>query len=111
MSQRQKILSASVGEPEMLPNGKKLYKIKGNHMEVDGKYSIIKPVGYGAYGFVCAAQDTATGKKVAIKKISKVFEDLIDGKRILREIKLLPILQHENIMGILDIMQPSEDWK
>ena len=28
-------------------------------------------------------------KKVAIKKITNAFADLIDGKRILREIKLL----------------------
>jgi serine/threonine protein kinase len=46
-----------------------------------------------------------TGKKVAIKRISKVFLDLIDAKRILREIKLLRHLgKHENIIDILDIM-------
>ena len=46
-----------------------------------------------------------TGRKVAIKRISKVFLDLIDAKRILREIKLLRHLgKHENIVDILDIM-------
>ena len=34
-------------------------------------------------------QSQITGRKVAIKRISKVFLDLIDAKRILREIKLL----------------------
>ena len=46
-----------------------------------------------------------TGRKVAIKRISKVFLDLIDAKRILREIKLLRHLgKNENIIEILDIM-------
>ena len=38
--------------------------------------------------------------QVAIKKIPKVFDDLVDGKRILREIKLLTYLQHENIISV-----------
>lgn len=46
-----------------------------------------------------------TGEKVAIKKITDVFIDLIDAKRILREIKLLRHFNaHENIVSILDIM-------
>ena len=46
-----------------------------------------------------------TGEKVAIKKITDVFIDLVDAKRILREIKLLRHFNaHENIVTILDIM-------
>ena len=53
----------------------------------------------------CSCDDTVTGNKVAIKKITDVFEDLIDAKRILRELKLLGHLgDHENVIGILDIM-------
>lgn len=73
--------------------------------EIDVRYTNLKPVGSGSYGIVCSANDTVTGQKVAIKKISNVFEDLIDAKRILREIKLLRHLgDHENIIHILDIM-------
>ena len=32
--------------------GKKLYNVNGAKFEVDERYSIIKPIGYGAYGFV-----------------------------------------------------------
>lgn len=56
---------------------------------VDKKYEYIKLMGGGAYGVVCAALNRETGHKVAIKKIPNAFEDLIDAKRILREIKLL----------------------
>ena len=38
---------------------------------------------------VCSAYDHTTKNKVAIKKVAKAFEDLIDAKRIVREIKLL----------------------
>ena len=69
------------------------------------RYSNLKAVGSGSYGIVCSADDAFSGNKVAIKKIGKVFEDLVDAKRILRELKLLTHLDsHENIVGILDIM-------
>ena len=45
-------------------------------------------MGGGAYGVVCAAVDTKKNRKVAIKKVGKAFEDLIDAKRIYREIQL-----------------------
>ena len=41
--------------------------------------------------------DQVTGRKVAIKKIPDAFEDLIDAKRILREIKLLRHFNHDNV--------------
>ena len=53
------------------------------------KYEYIKQIGHGAYGVVCSALDHSIKAKVAIKKVPKAFEDLIDAKRIVREIKLL----------------------
>ena len=44
------------------------------------------------------------GEKVAIKKVSKAFDDLVDAKRILREIKLLRHFDHENVIHIRDLM-------
>lgn len=46
-------------------------------------------VGRGSYGIVMAADDLVTGHRVAIKRVARVFQDLVDAKRILREIKLL----------------------
>ena len=70
------------------------------------KYSLIKPIGHGAYGVVISALNAETGDKVAIKKIPHAFDDIIDAKRILREIKLLRHFQHENIISVLDILPP-----
>jgi serine/threonine protein kinase len=51
-----------------------------------------------------------TGRKVAIKKVGDTFCDLVDAKRILREIKLLKhFIGHENIIQIYDIMTVPPD--
>jgi len=61
----------------------------GTTFLVQEKYEYIKQIGHGAYGVVCSALDHSIKAKVAIKKVPKAFEDLIDAKRIVREIKLL----------------------
>ena len=93
--------------PKPIGGGKKEYLVHGGKFIVDDKYDIVKTVGTGAYGIVCSACDTTTNEKVAIKKIGKVFDDLVDGKRILREIKLLSFLNHENIISIKDLLRPQ----
>eukprot|EP01062_Namystynia_karyoxenos_P022246 TRINITY_DN1851_c0_g1_i1.p1 TRINITY_DN1851_c0_g1~~TRINITY_DN1851_c0_g1_i1.p1 ORF type:complete len:380 (+),score=84.80 TRINITY_DN1851_c0_g1_i1:101-1240(+) len=101
-----------VGEAKHISHGKKVYTIKGQQVEVDRRYDIVKSVGSGAYGTVFSAKDSArNGEPVAIKKIPKVFDDLTDGKRILREIKLLRFLRHENIMGVLELMRPRDSMQ
>jgi mitogen-activated protein kinase 1/3 len=52
--------------------------------------------------------DKVTGRKVAIKKIHRAFDDLIDAKRILREVKLLRHFRHENIIGLRDLAGPCD---
>lgn len=46
-------------------------------------------IGCGAYGVVYSAYDSMIKGEVAIKKIQTAFADVIDAKRILREIKIL----------------------
>jgi mitogen-activated protein kinase 1/3 len=101
------------GVPVDLGNGRKRYVVHASKFEVYNNYDVIKAVGYGAYGLVCAAKDTKTNKKVAIKKVPKVFEDLVDAKRVLREIKLLNFMDHENVIKVKDIFRPTdkEAWQ
>ncbi|XP_010502048.1 PREDICTED: mitogen-activated protein kinase 19-like [Camelina sativa] len=70
------------------------------------RYRILEVIGKGSYGVVCAAIDTHTGEKVAIKKINDVFEHVSDALRILREVKLLRLLRHPDIVEIKSIMLP-----
>ena len=96
--------------------------ILGTTFVVEDKYEYIKQIGHGAYGVVCSAVDHSIKAKVAIKKVPKAFEDLIDAKRIVREIKLLSkfnfgylnvifyceieFFDHENIIGLVDVAKP-----
>ncbi|GLT60355.1 hypothetical protein SLA2020_331240 [Shorea laevis] len=70
------------------------------------RYQIQELIGKGSYGVVGSAIDTQTGERVAIKKINDVFDHVSDATRILREIKLLRLLRHPDIVEIKHIMLP-----
>ena len=74
---------------------------------IDTKYSLIRVIGSGAYGTVISAHDQSNRSKVAIKMVPRAFQDEIDAKRILREIKILKHFKHDNIIGIQDMMPPT----
>ncbi|TMW66378.1 hypothetical protein Poli38472_004143 [Pythium oligandrum] len=86
--------------------GTHLFAVSGTTFDIDLKYKFLKPIGHGAYGVVISAENGETTDKVAIKKISKAFEDIVDAKRILREIKLLQHFDHENVITIVDLLPP-----
>ena len=67
---------------------------------------IHKQIGLGAYGVVCSCYDKKENRNVAIKKVGNAFEDLVDAKRIVREIKLLRYFDHDNIVSLYDIPKP-----
>lgn len=77
------------------------------------RYKIQEVIGKGSYGTVCSAVDTHTGEKVAVKKVHGIFEHISDAARILREIKLLRLLRHPDIVEIKHIMLPPsiKDFK
>ncbi|KAL9367713.1 hypothetical protein Peur_038912 [Populus x canadensis] len=83
------------------------HNIFGNLFEITSKYRPpITPIGRGAYGIVCSVLNSETNEKVAIKKIANAFDNYMDAKRTLREIKLLRHLDHENVIGIRDVIPP-----
>ncbi|XP_047341399.1 mitogen-activated protein kinase homolog MMK2-like [Impatiens glandulifera] len=85
------------------------YNVHGNLFEVPRKYvPPIRPVGRGANGIICAALNSETREEVAIKKIGNAFDNKIDAKRTLREIKLLCHMKHDNVIAIKDIIRPPE---
>jgi len=82
------------------------FKVDKHKFTVDKRYSMLRTVGSGAYGVVISAKDFVGKTNVAIKMVPKAFNDEIDAKRILREIKLLRHFHHENIISIQDMMPP-----
>ncbi|RKP09942.1 mitogen-activated protein kinase hog1 [Thamnocephalis sphaerospora] len=84
--------------------------IFGTVFEVTTRYTDLQPVGMGAFGLVCSAQDQLTMQAVAIKKIMKPFSTPVLAKRTYRELKLLKHLKHENVISLSDIfISPQED--
>lgn len=71
-------------------------------------YQIIKQLGSGSYGVVCEAKHLPSGDRVAIKKMSHIFNDLIDCKRLLREISILRYLNHQNVVRIRELLLPKD---
>lgn len=69
-------------------------------------YVLLDFLGQGAYGTVFAAQDLKANSLVAIKKCRKVFQSRTMAKRVLREIRLLRLLKHENIVSMRSMMTP-----
>lgn len=65
-----------------------------------------RPIGYGAFGVVWAVTDPRDGKRVALKKMPNVFQNLISAKRVYRELRMLSHFKHDNVLQSLDILQP-----
>ena len=84
------------------------YMVFGTTFDVDARYTVVDAVGQGAYGIVCAAKDEKTGSMVAIKKITNAFEHHTFAKRTLREITLMRMMKHENIINLMTILQPLD---
>merc|ERR1719399_812337 len=57
-------------------------------------------VGEGAYGVVLKCRNKETGEVVAIKKFKESEEDEVVRKKSLREVKILRMLRHENIVEL-----------
>ena len=76
--------------------------------DVGKDYECVKLLGQGSYGAVCSAVHKPSGKKVAIKKMTGVFEDEVDCKRILRELHLLRHLRHPFVVELFDLIEPKD---
>ena len=55
---------------------------------------------------VVSANNTKTNES-SDKENTEGIEDLVDAKRILREIKLLRHFNHENVVALKDLLPPS----
>eukprot|EP00968_Pinguiococcus_pyrenoidosus_P000508 scaffold31_cov263-Pinguiococcus_pyrenoidosus.AAC.14 len=103
----QALKDAATGTGVLRPN---YYRAPTSNtmFEIDRRYEVEKPIGHGAYGVVVKAKDHGTepAATVAIKKITNFVQDLVDAKRIVREVRLLRHFRHENIISITDILPP-----
>lgn len=61
------------------------------------KYEVLGVVGEGAYGIVYKCRNKETNEFVAIKKFKETNDDLVK-KTMKRELRMLQVLNHENIV-------------
>uniref|UniRef100_A0A7E4VKI0 Mitogen-activated protein kinase n=1 Tax=Panagrellus redivivus TaxID=6233 RepID=A0A7E4VKI0_PANRE len=66
-----------------------------------------RQIGIGAFGYVWAVTDPRTNRQVALKKMSNVFQNLSSSKRVFREIRMLDSFRNDNVLGLLDVLRPS----
>lgn len=67
--------------------------------ELPSYLKIVKQLGRGAYGTVYLCEDKKSGEQVAVKHVKQAARQ---GKSMLREIRLLARLRHENLLFLLD---------
>lgn len=61
------------------------------------RYQNLKTIGSGAQGIVCAAFDSESLRNVAIKKLSRPFQNVTHAKRAYREFVLMQLVSHKNV--------------
>lgn len=64
------------------------------------KYEVLGVVGEGAYGVVLKCRNKESNEVVAIKKFKESEDDEILRKTTLREVKILRMLKHNNIVSL-----------
>ncbi|AES70615.1 MAP kinase-like protein [Medicago truncatula] len=81
---------ATLVEPEIRnrPRRKHCYTMWETLFDIHTKYRPIKPIGRATYGMVCSSINMDTNEKVAIKKISNVFDDCGDNVIALKDVMI-----------------------
>lgn len=59
--------------------------------------------------FHSSALDTNYNVRVAIKKLARPFQSAVHAKRTYRELRLLKHMNHENVIGLLDVFHPGSN--
>uniref|UniRef100_A0A3B1IJ97 Stress-activated protein kinase JNK n=1 Tax=Astyanax mexicanus TaxID=7994 RepID=A0A3B1IJ97_ASTMX len=72
------------------------------------RYQQLRAIGSGAQGIVCSALDTVLGIPVAVKKLSRPFQNQTHAKRAYRELVLLKCVNHKNIIHLLNVFTPQK---
>eukprot|EP00933_Yihiella_yeosuensis_P038769 TRINITY_DN32707_c0_g1_i1.p1 TRINITY_DN32707_c0_g1~~TRINITY_DN32707_c0_g1_i1.p1 ORF type:complete len:492 (+),score=73.58 TRINITY_DN32707_c0_g1_i1:67-1542(+) len=82
---------------------KALHKLKASRPLLPPTLALVQKLGAGAYGDVFLCDEVATGHQFAVKWVKDFTKDPLCGKRILREIRLLTALRHENLLRLVDL--------
>ena len=82
-------------------------QVGGMEFTVQTKYQDLKRIGSGAWGEVISAYDPLRKERVAIKKLVKPFRNEEYAKRAFRELRLMKMFNHPNVIGLYDLFTPA----
>mmetsp|Transcript_88971 Transcript_88971/g.203495 ORF Transcript_88971/g.203495 Transcript_88971/m.203495 type:complete len:427 (-) Transcript_88971:183-1463(-) len=82
----------------------------GVSWDLPPRYRFREKIGSGSYGQVAEVEDLESWplRLAAIKRVDRIFSDLIDSKRILREISILSRLNNPCVVSFYDICCPRD---
>eukprot|EP00994_Dinema_validum_P006586 NODE_496_length_1630_cov_89.496521_g356_i0.p1 GENE.NODE_496_length_1630_cov_89.496521_g356_i0~~NODE_496_length_1630_cov_89.496521_g356_i0.p1 ORF type:complete len:416 (-),score=111.77 NODE_496_length_1630_cov_89.496521_g356_i0:241-1488(-) len=106
--------AGNICEREASKPGWRSYLVQDQLFEVPERYELLHCIGRGAFGIVCSVKTRdAKGEeiKVAIKKVLIREDNILEVKRLVREVCLLRHFDHENIIGLRDIIEPHTEGK
>jgi serine/threonine protein kinase len=82
----------------------KVHQINGHEFHLPTRFKPKRVVGQGSYGVVCAAVDSRSGTKVAVKRIKPAAGDAWDARHALREVRLMRLLApHPNVISLVHL--------
>lgn len=71
------------------------------------EFQVIQQIGRGSYGTVLAAKHLKQDRLFAIKRIEYPFSHRSVARQTLRELKILRLLKHENILSLEQVLLPK----
>ena len=101
-----KAIPTEVSKPKPILN---ITTKDGKYKNPLGSYNIDRELGKGTFGEVKLGIHRVTGEKVAIKVLEKdKIVDEADKERVTREIQILKLIRHPNIIQLYEIIEDKE---
>ena len=82
----------------------------GERYAIEWDLEKLPPLGKGSFGVVFRVQDTVLETECALKRMPSVFDSFDDTKRVLRELRLLRLMNHDSILSVTDAFLEIESW-
>lgn len=80
-------------------------------MQIGGKYELKQLLGEGGMGSVFAAQNTLSGKQVAIKCMHRRIAQTPEAsQRFLREARASALIRHPNVVDVYDVLAENDTF-
>eukprot|EP01013_Petalomonas_cantuscygni_P024328 TRINITY_DN45934_c0_g1_i1.p1 TRINITY_DN45934_c0_g1~~TRINITY_DN45934_c0_g1_i1.p1 ORF type:complete len:393 (+),score=80.59 TRINITY_DN45934_c0_g1_i1:130-1308(+) len=83
------------------------YSVREKIFEVPRTYQLLQFIGEGAFGTVCSAvhlsRKPGEPERVAVKQIAIQHDNILEVRRLVRELYLMDHFRHDNVVGLYDL--------